>query len=137
MPNNFWKKELLDGSIELGTDSMILKKKASWTKGRQDIISVIITLNDKFIHLISSPSPNLSSWKQLDNYCFSTNRSSSLLLSREISCSINNNKYLKINYLHKGVKFELNKLDGVPIPKDASQIVCIIDINGRVKNIWR
>jgi hypothetical protein len=137
MLESFWKKELSDGLVELGTDSMIHNKEASWTRGRQDIISVQLTFNRSFIHLISRLEGPSSSWDQQDGYCFSANKGQSFRISRSISCSINDNNYLLETKHPLGFRLELNKKKGIPIPEGVSSIVCSIDINGRVVYTWR
>lgn len=40
LENSAWFKVLSDGEVEYGTDGDIVLRKASWTKGRQDIVAV-------------------------------------------------------------------------------------------------
>lgn len=66
---SFWKKELVDGTIELGTDTMVSLGQASWTKGRQDITQVMLFFSGRLVS-VRSECPDKCRWRVLDhNVC--------------------------------------------------------------------
>ena len=136
MPESYWKKTLIDGSTETGTDSMIKNKLASWTKGRQDIISVELSFVGKTIILQCPPGEGEpDSWKQFDNFVFNPSTGSSVRLSREVHCT-NNWLCASIEERPDGAYvFTLNDKKGIP-SVDGNCFVCSIEIDGTVKYSW-
>jgi hypothetical protein len=133
MTDSFWKKLLADGSSELGTDSLIEDKVASWTLGRQDIVSTILTFNGMGISL-SCPerSGELAVWKQKDGYSMSFSSGKATRLHREVECSTNGYKYVAMNYSNGLMDFTLNDREGVHLPPETVSVICAIRSDGKV-----
>jgi hypothetical protein len=138
MNESYWKKKLSDGSFELGTDSMIQNRTASWTKGRQDIIHVTLFFAGKIVEVnCSSKDRNLGHWQQYDNFVFRPSVGTSTRVSRELRCMTTwrcvsldrplNNRYI----------FTLNDYNGcLSEEKKDHCLVCSIKIDGKVNYTW-
>ncbi len=142
MPESYWRKTLSDNSIEFGHDSNIDKKLASWTRGRQDIVSTKVSFGSSSISITSSPKDNkLSEWGQYDNFSFSAGSGVHTRLSREIRCSVNGYTRLCITKdtagVYKITNYELNDNIGIHVPSNARYLVCQIEIDGKVNHEWR
>lgn len=136
-----WRKKLTDSSFELGLDEDIEKGFASWTKGRQDIVSALLSFNKKSIEVKTQDTFPFDKCEQYDNFCFDPTTGISTRISRELRCSING--YKKINEIkdmaniYNVTSFILNNDYGQQIPNGVTTLVCRIEIDGTVSIIWR
>ena len=134
---DYWKKTLSDNSVEVGTDQDILAKKASWTRGRQDILSVELWFNGHQVTLSSSCLSSLN-WKQVDQYIASFQNHGSKRVAREIGCPTEDMKYFHVSYdkdssLKTTVHITLNNTIGTKIPDNTEFIICKIFPNGQIQ----
>jgi hypothetical protein len=136
--NNFWKKYLSDGTFELGSDVMIKEKIASWSSGRQDIISTEISFGENILEVnTSSVNTKLSKWEQYDNFIFSASMGRSIMLSRTLKCSLDGYSffYIKKSSQSKTIVF-LDNVKGDPIPKNKNFLICSIKEDGSIVYQW-
>lgn len=138
MQESFWAKHLSNGGTEQGTDEAIEKKLASWTRGRQNIISTLLSFAGSTICLQCSPkNQRLAAWKQIDNFVFNPSTGKSERLSREVWCSPNGYQFWDVRRCHDGTMFySFNDEAGTPVPDYAQFLVCFISADGRVSSRW-
>jgi len=131
---DFWEKVLVDGSLETGTDKKIQARKASWTKGRQDIVSSVVSLNGRKVAL-TCPEINgrTASWRQLDHNIMSLQSNMCIRTAREVACSPLEYKFVAVKKEEKEAFFCLNNESGVQIPKNTEMVIASIDLHGAVK----
>jgi hypothetical protein len=87
MTESFWTKKLIDGSSELGSDSLIEARKASWTRGRQDIEEVTLFFaGQKIVFRCPSFGGLCAEWKQTDQNIFSTIQGKTFRCARQVKC---------------------------------------------------
>ncbi len=133
---DFWEKKLADGTVEIGTNSRIEKKLASWTQGRQDIVEATLSFGQGF-HKVTLSCPKkdgkLASWEQLDYSVFRPATGASQVLGRSISCTTNGYKFVGVGTdPQTGTKhFDLSDEYGyIAIPHKAEAIVCKVGPTG-------
>jgi len=129
MQESYWMKQLLDGAKELGTDSLITQGKASWSRGRQDILSVTLSFAGTTLRLDCLEALE---WKQFDNYIYSVARGGAFRTSREIICRPKMARGIIIRHKNNEVEIEINpRLGGTKLPGGTEALsVCILS-NGR------
>jgi hypothetical protein len=136
--NNFWKKILSDGVIEIGTDSMIKNGHASWTNGRQDITSVEISNNGFLLKVSISPEvKTLPQWKQYDNYVYHAGLGISFLLSRTVTCSIQQFRTFTIDKISDQAIVLLGNSYGDLIPANSKFLECTVTTDQDFFIRWR
>ena len=124
---NTWIKFLSDGSQEEGSDSDIDQKKASWTKGRQDIEKVSLQFNEKKVLLSADKERE---WFQTDNFIYSS-LNGTKRISREISCLTKGFKYVVLENTEDSIfTARLNNKKGLPLISD--KITLQIGIEGQI-----
>jgi len=133
----YWKKYLVDGSVEEGSDYQIHIGKASWTRGSQEIIKVKFTY-DHFVASVNCPVLNgrVSDWKQFDGILQNTRTGETKRISRRIECQ--NIGYKFISKTHKlgssEVCYEFSNSpergDVQLIPTETSNVICEINKKG-------
>jgi len=86
MKESYWKKVLLDGSIEFGSDSRIESREESWSSGRQDIASVVMEFAGRLIEISVAQRGEDSpiEWIQRDHWVTSPTSGKSTRVAREI-----------------------------------------------------
>lgn len=141
MQESYWEKTLADGSKEIGTDSMIDNKIASWTRGRQDIRSASLAFQNNKLTISRYPKyGHFAKWKQLDNFAFNPATASSKRLSREVWCSVEGSSHLRaVKVFDRAVSFSLERESfpgSIPIPPGITWLVCSIGIDGKVNYRW-
>jgi len=88
MKESCWVKTLKDGDTEFGSDVYIERGEASWTRGRQDIISTSLDYVGKRVELrCSSVEGTCAEWKQEDRMIFGASVGKSYRIRREVSCT--------------------------------------------------
>lgn len=131
-----WKKLLYDETIEEATEEALLAKKASWTRGRQDIQSATIWLKGR-LAIMSFPEASKfkSNWMQTDHNIFSFNDNKSLVIARDLSCQLPEEQmYLEYKTKDNVASFLLstNKNLGQPIPLEHKEVILTLNLNGQV-----
>lgn len=91
---SFWKKELVDGTIELGTDTMVSLGQASWTKGRQDIQRVMLHFAGKIVW-VRADRPEQCKWRLLDRNTCSAMTGENKRVERFLEVSFGDHKMLR------------------------------------------
>jgi hypothetical protein len=141
MREDYWRKHLSDGTLEFGYDSCIQNKLASWTKGRQDIQSTLLSFNGNFIQVTNHSLSSLTKWEQKDGYLFNPSNGSTIRIDRNLECSVNGKTRFCITEgsLDGGhlTLFDLNDQVGQLIPTDIDFLVCCIRIDGKVNYRWK
>jgi len=135
MKESFWEKDLLDGSKELGTDSMIDRKAASWTRGRQDIVSVTLFFANTKVTLQSPPvNGEVAKWEQYDGCIFNSSTGKSSVIAREIRCSSHHHScVLGMRRGRNEITYTLDDKVGSNLPEDSNTFICRIESDGRVE----
>lgn len=96
--NNGWIKKFEDDTVELGYDSLIEEKKASWTRGRQDRITCVRLRHDDLFISIKSDVPG--EYHQYDEY-ESSAFGETKLIERVIMCKADDRFYYNHAWLGK------------------------------------
>jgi len=109
-----WEKTLSNGAKETSSIQGLESGKDSWTKGKQDIVNVKLTLGEKSIEIACKDA---QMWKQYDNYLYSSIHNQSILASAEIRCKPKHPVSLTYDK-SSGSKFVLKKPKGKEPPVD-------------------
>lgn len=141
MPESYWEKRLSDNTLERGTDQMIQDKLASWTKGRQDIMSARLCYAGTAVTIFRfGKDGEFADWKQLDNFVFNPGTGETTRLSRELWCSTEGRPFLHAVRIVDGpASFSLEEKayrGCIAVPESASYLVCSIARDGKVKYRW-
>jgi hypothetical protein len=134
MSGDHWIKVLADGTTEYGYDKDIQDKGASWTKGRQDIVSAVVTLGNRKVSLVCPMINNrVGTWEQLDHYICSLNLGEGKRIARELSCNTLEHKFLQISVLDDSIVFNVNSLAGKPIPDNTNRVYILLKDSGQIQ----
>jgi len=139
---DFWNKVLSDGSIEDGSDDLVQKGEASWTKGRQDIVTAYISIDHHILEVKNIVEPDcILQWEQFDNCIFNSVTGQSIRYAREIRCPISFKTKLLITKNNIGteqhIRFYLNNRIGINVPRSKTTLICRIFRDGKVVHSWR
>lgn len=134
---SFWKKELVDGTIELGTDTMVSSGQASWTKGKQDIIQASIYFAGRVVCIRrDTKASGLVAWRQLDRNTWSVIEGRGRRTSRFLEVPVLGCPFLRrTEYLSSipWTTFELNDRSGTEVPFDTKALRCEVLADG---SLW-
>ena len=131
MSDNYWVKRLTNGSLEVGTDLLIAGGEASWTKGSQEIDSVVITIGDYILEVFCNDAVE---WKQFDRFVFSAGAGKTILMAREIKCRLRNARTVEVRRESPStVNVFINPVAvGTRVPAGTEWISIVIEKNGHV-----
>jgi len=143
MYESLWTEILFDGTIELGTDTMIKNHLASWSRGRQDISEASLFYRGTKLTVSANPKIKEGLFKQFDTFEFNSSSGKSTRLSRSFSLPCAGYKYFTYKVITSSPEnfrgefiIQLNNENGSLIPEDASKIVCSIRFDGNVYHRW-
>lgn len=120
-----WFKVLSNGKTEQGLDADILKKKASWTKGAQDIVGAAYLFDNYtqgFIIIFpEGEDGKFTEVKQLDEIVATLNDNTPKRIKRKFKIKNNGYKYL---YKYDDLKIENKLLEDQDGNSVKSQMFC-------------
>ncbi len=124
LDNSLWFKILSNGSTEHGMDKAILEKRASWTRGAQDIVAVSYLFDNYsqgFIVIVPPDEKNnFTKIQQLDDMTILLKEGKPVRQARKFKVENNGYKFLK-KYENIKIKNNLLEKDGDPVE---SELLC-------------
>jgi hypothetical protein len=128
-PSTYWVKLLSDGTEELGTPEDIELGKASWTKGRSDIVSTLLVYGGTSITLKADTN---CPFFQFDN--FVSTQGPSAMVSRDIGCLIPRKMGYRVSVSVDGKKpyVTVSPRGDRSLPNGTRGITCSLSFDGEI-----